>query len=240
MADAGARAAWLQAVVTTFWTKLGYMTDPEKVLQQLEDAQASMQAAMHVYLVNSAAAQRAWAKELAPQEQDHTSDQAQEAETQEDETNDSAGKDNDQVKPPAPSPPATTAGPGTTPSSTSQDTGQSMQPVPNEADPKTRADHREQGVGTTEKRQPSNTSQNPPPGLEVIPREKKARLPRPDPPLAGPSAGDGFVRWSGPAVAVVFDATTIEEKGARLLLHDGNGDEVVQLDKKHLLQWEAL
>jgi hypothetical protein len=67
MADAGPRAAWAQAVVTTFWTKLGYMNDPDQALQQLDDAQRSIQRAMLSYLGSSTKAQRAWLKELHPE-----------------------------------------------------------------------------------------------------------------------------------------------------------------------------
>ncbi|GAA3549752.1 hypothetical protein [Kribbella ginsengisoli] len=68
MADAGPRAAWAQAVVTTFWTKLGYMNDPEEALQQLDQAAASMQKAMISYLNSSDASQQAWAAELEGRE----------------------------------------------------------------------------------------------------------------------------------------------------------------------------
>jgi mannitol-specific phosphotransferase system IIBC component len=82
MADAGPRAAWAQAVVTTFWTKLGYMNDADKALQQLDDAQTSMQRAMLSYLRSSTKAQREWVDELRSEKPDR-----RETETQDDQAN---------------------------------------------------------------------------------------------------------------------------------------------------------
>jgi len=78
MAEAGARAAWAQAVVTTFWTKLGYMNDADKALEQLDTAQTSMQKAMLSYLRSSTKANRQWVQAL---ERDSGTRQASNADT---------------------------------------------------------------------------------------------------------------------------------------------------------------
>ena len=49
MGDAGPRAAWVQGIVTTYWSKLAYMSDPGTVLKDLDEAQQSMTNAMKEY-----------------------------------------------------------------------------------------------------------------------------------------------------------------------------------------------
>jgi hypothetical protein len=50
MGEAGPRAAWVQAVITTFWTKLAYFSDPTTVVAQLQEAQSSLRDEMTHYL----------------------------------------------------------------------------------------------------------------------------------------------------------------------------------------------
>lgn len=50
MGAAGLKAAWLQAVVNTYWTKLGYLHDTTSVVADLDAAQTAMDRSFVAYL----------------------------------------------------------------------------------------------------------------------------------------------------------------------------------------------
>jgi hypothetical protein len=52
MGEAGPQAAWAQAVVTTYWTKLAYMENPSTVTADLNEAQAALAAALTPYFAS--------------------------------------------------------------------------------------------------------------------------------------------------------------------------------------------
>ncbi|WP_344839078.1 hypothetical protein [Kribbella ginsengisoli] len=97
----------------------------------------------------------------------------------------------------------------------------------------------------------------PAPGLEVVPHEKRALLPRPVPrerPSHSPNTlprtqlskgiaekpDTGFLLWSGPGVAVMFDAAAIEKDGDQLVLRTGDGEEIARLGLSHVVRWADL
>jgi hypothetical protein len=50
MSKAGPHAAWVQSIVNTYWMKMAYLNDPEKIVGELDDAQKKFDSAMSLYL----------------------------------------------------------------------------------------------------------------------------------------------------------------------------------------------
>jgi hypothetical protein len=50
MSKAGPEAAWMLAIVNTYWTKLAYLDDARSVVEDLDRAQTSMGEAIAHYL----------------------------------------------------------------------------------------------------------------------------------------------------------------------------------------------
>lgn len=50
MSKAGPHAAWVQSIVNTYWMKMAYLNDPEKIVGELNDAQKKFDSAMSLYL----------------------------------------------------------------------------------------------------------------------------------------------------------------------------------------------
>ena len=57
---------------------------------------------------------------------------------------------------------------------------------------------------------------------------------------SGFTQSDSGLNWTGPGVAVLFQAESFEEDGSQLVLRDGDGLEVTRLDMEQLLHWTAL
>lgn len=50
MSGAGPQAAWLQSIVNTYWTKLGYLNNPLTIIDDLDEAQSKFNTSMTAYL----------------------------------------------------------------------------------------------------------------------------------------------------------------------------------------------